>query len=631
MDRGTTPGWSSHNGQRLHTSGMVAGPSEEEPGEESSSDKEPNPDAEFLVGIDLGTTCSGTITGAGTSSIMAGEFIYHDQRLWPGTNQDGPSAFGFKIPTRIACSDHSHWGFQVRDDEPSFEWFKLCVPHEDEVPEDILNAVTLADARSFRQGQSVKVMGVLEAYLRGLWAHCLESIAFGEGLDVEEVRMCRIYVVIGIPANWKSRSRDFLLEAARNAGIPGLYGRTTIETCVEPVAAAIALLEQTPNIESMNLTAGDIFTVLDAGGGTSDTATFKIHSRQPTSLQQCVPPGARFCGPVQVERLIFERFFKKVEAEAEDDRAATLTDAEIQPLFRKWWYDSAREAFKSSKDAWAVDVPDHLIYITISKDTRMTRHMGRQLKEQFDRRADRGRVSISFTGDELKELMGPTIEKMVELVQDQFTAALAKEGRQPRVMFVCGGFSQNLYVRARLEEEIRDWNAKHASESDPIEISFADSPLNVDAVSKGCARYALELRCRSAGTGPQAPSPVAQHAYRVRGDGQNRGILAQGALLAADQEPLTITLERLDFTINDLPFGRATATLKIEEDNCPLCEMWWTNAGAERLIAALNVGPRVSLGVRHSGHGIYFTAYIGGDAQAQGNDFDISYVMEAYT
>jgi hypothetical protein len=103
-----------------------------------------------------------------------------------------------------------------------------------------------------------KVSDLVEAYLKGVWDHCVQHIISNmQGkMSSEQVRQSKFYVTIGAPANWRPGTLVFLLSAARAAGIPGPNGGSKLETCVEPEAAAIALLLEDEKIEKLDLKVG---------------------------------------------------------------------------------------------------------------------------------------------------------------------------------------------------------------------------------------------------------------------------------------------------------------------------------------------------------------------------------------
>jgi hypothetical protein len=109
----------------------------------------------------------------------------------------------------------------------------------------------------FPKKHSVRVEQLLRAYLKGLWDYCVISITVskeGMGMSLEQVLQSKFHVVIGVPANWRLGTKLSVIEAAMAVGFPGKHPASVVDTYVEPAAAAIALMQESPNIGEMNLT-----------------------------------------------------------------------------------------------------------------------------------------------------------------------------------------------------------------------------------------------------------------------------------------------------------------------------------------------------------------------------------------
>jgi hypothetical protein len=65
-------------------------------------------------------------------------------------------------------------------------------------------------------------------------------------------------------------------------------------------------------------------------------------------LERYVASDARFCGPVEVEQLLLDRFTVKIKAVADKNKVATLTADEIQPLFHQLWRPSKTQVSSPS-------------------------------------------------------------------------------------------------------------------------------------------------------------------------------------------------------------------------------------------------------------------------------------------
>lgn len=173
----------------------------------------------------------------------ATSFTHHNarERRWNNTTRANSNS-ELKAPTQIAVSDPTRWGFAVSDTEASFKWFKLGLPHDDELQDDLLDAAELDEARALRRQHKVKTSELVEAYMKALWDQCVNDIALAENMERHDVLETMMFVVIGTPANWGLGTLASLLKAARDAGIPGEHCGSKVETCLEPEAAAMGLL-----------------------------------------------------------------------------------------------------------------------------------------------------------------------------------------------------------------------------------------------------------------------------------------------------------------------------------------------------------------------------------------------------
>jgi hypothetical protein len=109
-----------------------------------------------------------------------------------------------------------------------------------------------------RDVHAVTSTRLAKAYLRHLWDHIVKRIASYLGITEDQVRSSELHVVIGIPAKLQSLTEPRLKRVVKEAGIPGCHHPlSTIEFCMEPEAAAIALVERAGGAgASSDLTVG---------------------------------------------------------------------------------------------------------------------------------------------------------------------------------------------------------------------------------------------------------------------------------------------------------------------------------------------------------------------------------------
>jgi hypothetical protein len=177
------------------------------------------------------------------------------------------------MPTKLGLaglgkdtSKPTRWGSQVPDDQAAFRWFKVALlslgleevfdDNSEKLFDSLAASAEIREARILRRNQRASVAELTGAYLRHFWDHIVKQIA-SHHVDITEdqVRASVLHVVIGIPAKLRSRTEEHLKWLVKEAGIPGCrHPLSTIEFCMEPEAAALALVER--HAASSDLTVG---------------------------------------------------------------------------------------------------------------------------------------------------------------------------------------------------------------------------------------------------------------------------------------------------------------------------------------------------------------------------------------
>lgn len=179
---------------------------------------------------------------------------------WPRKLGDRPRNHRHhKAPTWLATDEWDkdadrpvRWGFLVSHEESSFRWFKLGLVHPDDVLEDgsgelhgdIQNSDELKEAQALRGKHHASATRLTAAYLESFWNHIVSEVASKLGISEDHVKQSELHVAIGTPANSTHGTVSRLRNAAKAAGIPGYcHPRSELYVCMEPEAAAIALIE----------------------------------------------------------------------------------------------------------------------------------------------------------------------------------------------------------------------------------------------------------------------------------------------------------------------------------------------------------------------------------------------------
>lgn len=180
---------------------------------------------------------------------------------WPGTGREEG-----KAPTELFYEDDNiMWGFDVPRDGDPVRWFKLLLLKEEDLDPELRTSEFLFRARKMLRENGKTAVDLIADYLRGLWAHTIQTIEKARGKSVVDALQFR--VVLTVPAIWKGYARQSMEAAARQAGIlssrPG--GDTDLVFAPEPEAAALSTLcEKLPRP-----VPGSLYVICDGGGGTA--------------------------------------------------------------------------------------------------------------------------------------------------------------------------------------------------------------------------------------------------------------------------------------------------------------------------------------------------------------------------
>ncbi|KAL3878672.1 hypothetical protein ACJMK2_031003 [Sinanodonta woodiana] len=225
----------------------------------------------IVAAIDFGTTYSGY--------AFSFKHEYDKDPTKISTNQawNSGSLVSFKQPTCVLCNpkrEFDSFGYEAEnkytslaEDKDHKKWyffrrFKMVL-HE----KQIKRGIEIEDDKGLKM-PAIQVFGMAIRHLKN---HLLETLETrGTGLKADD-----IHWILTVPAIWTDSAKQFMREAATEAGIDG--GLLTI--ALEPEAAAMfCQLLSTDQLSSMGKFDEKKYMVIDLGGGTADIT---VHEKQP--------------------------------------------------------------------------------------------------------------------------------------------------------------------------------------------------------------------------------------------------------------------------------------------------------------------------------------------------------------
>ncbi|BGP51365.1 hypothetical protein JCM10450v2_007303 [Rhodotorula kratochvilovae] len=418
--------------------------------------KEPE-EGKLSVGIDFGTTFSGIAYGS--SRLFAGQI--RQILSWPGSYETYR-----KVPTCILYEQHDpeeeakivSWGLEAKNATVTkglikCEWFKLLLS-----PESLRSGVPDPWLPPLPAGKNV--VDVIADFLRCAWRYAKRMITeeIGSVVDLNAAD-----VLLTVPAAWDAAACSLMRESAIRAGLVqssrggDTAWRDRLHIITEPEAGAI----HASTLATLHhLRPSQSFLLCDAGGGTVDTAVYKLMGQlsELEIAEMCVRSGAN-TGSLFVD-LKFEELLRRI-----------LKDhpVHLEPASMATFIHAFAEGDKLAYHGTAED------------DDAIFRFNCFNVEDSHDPAVGLEFGELAIPGRVLKtEVFDPVIEQVLDLLSTQ----IAKIGHTSLdAIILVGGFAASEYLYTRVR---RAFGA-----TVPVIVRPQDCDT---ATLRGAARYGLGLR-----------------------------------------------------------------------------------------------------------------------------------------
>ncbi|PKK66996.1 hypothetical protein RhiirC2_752500 [Rhizophagus irregularis] len=383
----------------------------------SSSDDDIRDDIRVVVGIDFGTTYSGF---AFAHKSNPNEIIVQD--YW--RRHEG----WFKTPTVIKYDDSYtnviSWGLSAlatrprgrswRPSSKPIELFKLHL-----LENGLSETATLPDALNYKD--------VIKDYLREL------------GKDIKRrVRghWCRIdfdsqvIIVITVPAEFDDNAIAIMSECAVAANlIERENNERNLKFITEPEAAAIASVNSLRR--EYHLNSGDLFMVVDCGGGTVDLTTRELLNDD--KLSEITVRAGDNCGSCYVDQAFIDFLGSKIGKSAID----TLKEnhyVNLQYIVQEFC-TTTKIFFTGQEEEFQT------YYLNLDEYEPIKEYIiGEELEKLI---ADEWMIEAKF--DDVKKMFDPVIERIFTLIRGQLEQ-LKRLKKEISLMLLAGGFSESVLL-----------------------------------------------------------------------------------------------------------------------------------------------------------------------------------------
>ncbi|KAM5345065.1 hypothetical protein ACJ41O_010927 [Fusarium nematophilum] len=390
--------------------------------------------------------------------------------------------------------DQFLWGYQVHERR------SLPMTHSDSSNQPLSRFKLMLDSspatEPLRQSQSSTLDGlrarkiikdplhVIADFLTHLLKHTQSQLR-DEGFDSSYQRE----IVLCVPAIWTQKScRDMqacMAVAMERSNFEGVnLQNNSIENLFivsEPEAAAAYVLA-----EKSGFQCGDVFVLLDAGGGTVDANTYEISSRAPLRLsREVVPPGGGLYGSSYLN----EGFHGLLKQLLKSETYLEQGSETINGIIEKIMIDQFEYRVKRSFDCYTAGA--HKLFPVSG------------LRDNPEKGFKNGCVRISAA--EIKRIFVSCLQGIGSLMEAQITAAM-QQGPEVTVRFkviLIGGFAASISLQKYLKVRLDTFNRRNSSQ-----VALVIPEYNiVNAVASGAVLRALNK--------DQGPSREARSSYGI--------------------------------------------------------------------------------------------------------------------
>ncbi|KAJ3547643.1 hypothetical protein NM208_g1412 [Fusarium decemcellulare] len=391
--------------------------------------------------------------------------------------------------------DQFRWGYQVHERR------SLPMTHADSSNQPLSRFKLMLDnspaTEPLRRSQSITLdslrarkiikgpLHVIADFLTHLLKHT-QSQLWDEGFDSSYRRE----IVLCVPAIWTQKScRDMqacLAVAMERSNFEGVnLHNNSIENLFivsEPEAAAAYVLA-----EKSGFQCGDIFVLLDAGGGTVDANTYEISNRAPLRLsREVVPPGGGLYGSSYLNEGFHSLLRKRLESETYLEQGSETINGIIEKIMIDLFEYRVKRSFEYHKDK--------------DKDTAPKLFSVSGLRDNPRKGFKNGCIKISV--GEITKIFMTCLKPIGSLMEAQITAAMQKDSRVTKVILI-GGFAASPSLQKYLKHRLLEFNRQHNSR-----VTLVIPEYNiVNAVASGAVLRALNKE--------QGPSREARSSYGI--------------------------------------------------------------------------------------------------------------------
>eukprot|EP00903_Cladosiphon_okamuranus_P013449 g12525.t2 len=429
-------------------------------------------------------------------------------------------------------------------------------------------------------GQQLPLMVVMTAVLRHFKEDAITQLSSVSEMvqAVEDITW-----VVTIPAIYDDFAKRFMRVAAHKAGITPAVDSPSLQLCLEPEAACLAVT----SMDAPHLAReGNKIMILDCGGGTVDITTHEVLSLNPMRLKELLPPTGGAWGSTCIDDAFIEwcEGFLGEKLFAQARRTTTFSK-----LLMQW--EEGKTMFGGGKDervrlnmanlSRVVDLDENVM-----QELRAAHNSGPALAP--DLHVTGSKFIVDLPSQLVASLFAPTTKKIGVCLRDLKRHESLSD---LRYVFLVGSFSSSPLIQAVASTELAGGGCEVVPLQRPGVAIVKGAVLfanNAETFSTRKARLSYGMRAKSI-YNPEDPEHVRRRPKvpLVGRDGRERlstfschvrfgeDIAADGACKKRTYKPMSemqsiVTLEMLASHEKDVRFPDEDSTFTLGMFTVPL-------------------------------------------------------------
>ncbi|OQU93521.1 hypothetical protein CLAIMM_00020 isoform 2 [Cladophialophora immunda] len=355
------------------------------------------------------------------------------------------------------------WGFQVESGMQICNWPKLRLDEntdKEDFDDPLLQQAIGQGLMHLPEGKDASE--VIRDFVYRLREHFLRHL--NDTILETAVKHTQKRVCVPVPTTWSLAAREATRQAVIKAGF-GNDKRDEIFIIDESEAAALDVIKSLEKSSDVGkLKEGSCVMVIDCGGGTIDSVSYKITSREPLQLEEaCAGEGAKI-GGTSLDRALhalMQEHFGVAFSELPIGKIVATSNFMDQFERQKNVYEGPKD---NSSDIW---LPINMK--KLDEDD-----------EDIRNRYDFVDHAVKITSAEMQRMFEPILQMICRIIREQ-VGRLAKNKRSAsslEIIALCGGLSCNTYIFNQVKEF-----AVRFFENDSVKVVTPRQPLT--AVVRG--------------------------------------------------------------------------------------------------------------------------------------------------